>query len=117
MSQEKLPSISVEDRYKKEHREGNITFKLSEYTPNIQECKFLFLKMIDQAIRDIIIFDKSSAEEEKIIAQEARDFLFDEEYTIKWGDLYLSLENILDILDIEVEYFRQKIQQRLEEEI
>lgn len=90
--------------------DNGLIFLKPPVAPNIQECKILLLKIVEQAVRDYINIDLSTATPKFIeIQEEAKDFLFDDTYAIQWGDIELTLEKITAILDIDVLWFRKKI--------
>jgi hypothetical protein len=95
------------------HEAGSVRFFLEDYTPDDEECKFLLLKVIEQAVRDFISFADSTEPELVEICLEARSFLFDDDYYIDWGEQELNLATIMDILDIDIEWFRSKTRQKL----
>ena len=77
--------------------------------PEIDECKYLILKIIEQAIRDFISLSKSSAPVEHGYYETACEFLFNDDYRIDYGDEEKSLRELLDILDIDLVWFRERI--------
>ena len=98
------------ERYNHWHyTKNNKRFYLSHYLPNIEECKFILLKVVEQAIRDYSHLIKFKDSEELYIKwEEAKDFLFDEDYFIQWGNIELSLELITDILELDLDWIRMK---------
>ncbi len=100
-------------RYNEWHQAGSARFYLENYLPDIEECKFLLLKMVEQAVRDFVSFADSDEPELKEICKEARDFLFEDEYFIEWGGRELNLQIIMDILDIDLGWFRKKTREKL----
>lgn len=100
-------------RYEQWHQLGSTRFYLGDYTPDIEECKFLLLKIIEQAVRDYVSFADSTEPELIEICQEARDFIFQDDYYIDWGERELNLQIIMDILDIDIEWFRKKTREKL----
>jgi hypothetical protein len=79
------------------------------YTPRIDECKLLILKIIEQAVRDYLSLEDSVAPIEKYYYQTAFYFLFEKEYQIDYGGVDKSLADLLDILDIDPAWFVYKV--------
>ncbi len=100
-------------RYKEWHQAGSARFYLEDYLPDIEECKFLLLKVVEQAVRDYCSFADSVEPELIDICKEARDFIFDDEYFIEWGGRELNLQIIMDILDVDIDWFRKKTRHKL----
>lgn len=104
------PSI---DRYDKWYEAGSARFYLENYIPDIEECRFLLLKVVEQAVRDFVSFADSTEPELIEVCKEAKDFIFDDEYHIDWGGRQVNLQVIMDILDLDLEWFRKKTRQKL----
>jgi recombination protein RecA len=94
----------TDERYDKWHAYGDVKFHLSDFLPEQEQCRFLMLKVLEQAVRDYISMYNSSTQSEREAWEEARDFIFDDEYRFMWGNMELSTEEFLDILDIDIEY-------------
>ena len=77
--------------------------------PHIDECRYLILKMIEQAVRDYISLGNSSAPIERYYYETACEFLFDDDYYIDYGGVDRNLRDLLDILDINVDWFRERV--------
>ena len=107
--------MSANDRYTTTQKYGNVEFSLSDYLPDIEECRFLFLKTIEQAVRDYVSLEDTDSPNSSILWEQARDFIFDDEYTVDWGDKEMSITDILDILDIDINWFRMRTSKRYEE--
>lgn len=80
-----------------------------EYTVHGDETRIVFLKMIEQAIRDYWNLSKSCVPIEIQFYETASGFLFDDDYFIKWGDYEITLENILEYLEVDPSWFRTKL--------
>lgn len=65
--------------------------------------------MIEQAIRDYLTLDKSSAPIERLYYLSACEFLFDDDYVVEWGGADKTLKEWLELLDIELVWFRERI--------
>ena len=83
-----------------------------EYTIHLDECRALISKMIEYAVRDYMSFGKSQIPKEKELHMFAEAFLFDDSYRVDWGGNEKSLQDLLEIIDVEVEWFRDQIKKR-----
>lgn len=104
----------MNDRYDKDYTYGDVKFHLSDFAPDIEECRILMMKVLEQAIRDYISLSNSELPNDRETWESARDFLYDEEYRFKWGDLELSTEEFLDILDLDISWVRDQTTKKLE---
>ena len=77
--------------------------------PHIDECRILILKIIDQAIRDYLNLEHSNSPSERRYYEEACEFLFDADYYIDYGGVDKNLQDLLDILDIDIEWMRERV--------
>jgi len=107
--------MNLERRYDRTHRYGEVEFYLKDYLPDGEECRFLLLKVVEQAVRDYLSLARAVFTNEIEIWHEAKEFIYDNSYLINWGDMVLSLEDILDILDLDASYFRETAQRRYRE--
>jgi hypothetical protein len=97
------------NRYGDTHLWGRRKFILTEFHPQEDECKFLLMKVIEQSIRDFINLEKCIAPIEIQHFESARDFLFDDEYRIHYGEGEIGLEDVLHILSLDIDWFREKV--------
>lgn len=98
------------NRYNTWYKIGNNgLFFLAEHTPNLEECRLVLLKIIEQAKRDLINYADATLSVKREIWEEARQFLFDDDYLIMWGDQEMSLQHIGQILGLEVQWMREKL--------
>ena len=97
------------NRYGDTHYWGRSKFILTEFYPQEDECKFLLMKVIEQSIRDYINLDKCIAPVEIQHFESARDFLFDDEYRIQYGERELGFVDVLHILSLEIDWIREKV--------
>ncbi len=111
--QDNIDAPTISGRYESWHETGTVKFYLSDYVPNTEECRFLLIKIVEQSVRDYTSLADSEEPELIDICKEARDFIFDDDYYIAWGDLELNLPMILEILDIDVGWFRDKTRKKL----
>lgn len=93
----------------KVYKLGKKTFELPTVYPNLEECRLVFFKVIQRAIRDYINFYGLHKTASKHVADSAKTFLFSDSYKISWGNMRLSLEDITDILDIDLCWLRENI--------
>lgn len=77
--------------------------------PHVDECRHLILKVLEQAVRDFIALEHSKAPIEQFHYETAKKFLFEDQYEIRWGKSYKTCTDLLDILNLEVEWFRNKV--------
>jgi len=89
--------------------EESLSFTLEEPILTEDDGKLLLFKIVEQASRDYAnFFDaKGGKDRENFLSAEA--FLFDDDYLIDFGEEVFSLEEILHILDLEVEWYRRKV--------
>jgi hypothetical protein len=76
--------------------------------PEIDECRYLIKKVLEQAVRDFVAFKDKTSATEKYDYETAVCFLFDDTYRVDWGGREMSLQDLLDWVDIEVEWVRKK---------
>ena len=100
--------MDPKNRYNREHRHGDVTFYLSDFKPEPEQCRFLMLKVLEQAVRDYCALVDSVVPNERVLWETARDFIFDDEYKIAWGDWNLNIVEFLEILDIDASWFREQ---------
>lgn len=103
------------DRYNRLYQHGAVKFELSFYLPDIEECRFLILKVVEQSVGDYLSLFGSNLPNDIATWESAVGFIFDEDYRIMWGDLELSQEDLLGIVDIDVRWFREKMLERFKE--
>jgi len=113
----------MDDRYTKEHDLNGVKFYLDDCSINHEEACFLLLKVIEQAIRDYCLLPWSNIPYRQLNWETARDFIFDDNYFIDWGEDQLNLGMICEILacseksQIDVDWIRRKTKERYEEEL
>jgi len=81
------------------------------YYFNLEEddCYFIIFKIIEQAVHDFILLDKSANFKDRDDYYTACEFLFNNEYTIMYGDEEKKLEELLELIDIDINWFKNKI--------
>lgn len=67
------------------------------------------MKVIEQSIRDYINLEKCVVPIEVQHFESARDFLFDDDYKIQYGEREMGLVDILHVLGLEADWFREKV--------
>jgi len=107
MSQE-----TQEVRYNRWHSYNTVTFYLEDFVPDLEECRILMLKLIEQVVRDYLLLKDSEFLNDRYAWETAASFIFDDDYLFAWGNLELSPEDFLGIVDIEISWFRTHIQKR-----
>jgi len=76
--------------------------------PHIDECRYLILKIIEQAVRDFISLEDSTAPIDQNHYETACSFIFDNDYVIDYGDEQKTITDLLDIVDIDIDWLRAK---------
>ena len=102
----------MEERYNRVYKCGDVSFYLSDFRPEPEQCRFLMLKVLEQAVRDYCSFVDSDIPSEQTSWGLARDFLFDNDYRFMWGDREVSTEEFLDLIDLDVHWVREQTQKR-----
>ena len=77
--------------------------------PQIDECRLLILKMIEQAVRDYLSLENNAAPIDRFYYESACKFLFDNSFVVNYGGVEKTLEDFLDILDIDLRWFREQV--------
>jgi hypothetical protein len=103
----------MDDRYDKDYVYGNVRFHLADFVPDVEECRILMLKVLEQAIRDYMSLQNSELPNDREAWESARDFLYDDEYRLKWGDMEISTEEYLDIIDLDINWVRDQTTKKL----
>lgn len=91
--------------------------------PEIDECRNILLHVVKQAIDDVQDYRFKTKLEHVEIYQSAHSFLFDDDYFIDWGDnedgsfTELNLEQICELLNLDIDWIRQKISEQIEVEL
>ena len=104
------------ERYNKEYSYGKVRFTLLDFSPTLEQCRFLMLKVLEQAVREYCIYAKAITPNEKETWTMAKAFLFDDNYRFNWGDLELSLEDFLDIIDLDIDWVREQTQKKFKKD-
>jgi hypothetical protein len=73
------------------------------------ETKILFLKIIEQAIRDYLNLARSEVPIEKEYFVTASGLLFDEDYRFMWGEYEIGLNALLAYINVDHEWFVRKV--------
>ena len=69
-------------------------------------------KFIEQAVRDYCALEYSLIPHAMDHWESARAFLFDDDYYIQWGDIYINLDRMCECIRIDIDWVRLKIKQR-----
>lgn len=81
----------------------------SEQTcPEIDESKYIILKVFEQAIRDFFSLENALTPIEQRYYETAVDFLFDDSYKVWWGDFERTPQDLLDVFDLDIQWVRDK---------
>ena len=103
---------SIKNRYDKTHEYKGVEFYLSNYTPDDEECKIIILKIIEQASRDYLSLYKGKTAALQHSWETARDFIFKDNYLINWGMNILTPAQLMELVDIDIEWLRRKMRER-----
>lgn len=76
--------------------------------PEVDECRYLIQKIIEQAVRDFIALEKSTSATEHYSYETACGFLFDDNYRVNWGGEEKSFQDLLDFIDLDAAWVRKK---------
>jgi hypothetical protein len=106
---------NLQDRYNKTYLHGDIKFYLTDFMPDEEQCRFLILKVLEQAMRDYVSFYDSIIHKEIAFWESAEAFLFDDEYYILWGNLELTIEELLDLVNLDIIWVREQAKKKLKE--
>jgi len=99
------------------HTHNKVKFYLTNDTPNIEECRFIVLKVIEQAVRDYIgLFNQQDTETKKEFWETARDFIYDESYVFFWGDNEITSSEFLEYVNLDIDYLRRKTTEQFKKE-
>ena len=97
------------------HSWSNVTFTIHDTEPEEDECRRLIARVLGQAVLDYVNFKNqlTRVSEEDFITAEL--MLFNAEYLIQWGDNALSTRELCACIDIELDWFRDRIERKIEE--
>jgi hypothetical protein len=110
------------NRYDKYHELGSVRFYLDSYSINYEEACYILLKVVEQAIRDYCFLEWSNIPYKRWHWETAKDFIFEDDYFVAWGDLELNLGRICEILAyteksyMDVDWVRRKTKEKYEAE-
>ena len=76
--------------------------------PEEDECRYIIKKVIEQAVRDFTALEHAETATEQYDFQTAVCFLFEDEYRVNWGGEEMSLQDLLDWVDLEASWVRKK---------
>jgi len=67
--------------------------------------------MVKQTVRDYCNLYNSTRVLDLDVFLEAQSFIFDDNYITKWGGKERNLRDFLDIIGVEIEWFRKKVEE------
>jgi hypothetical protein len=106
----------LQERYNKYYQVSkNNQIFLEDVLPNEEECRFILLKVVEQAVRDYTGLFRFKDMKSLENWNSAKEFLFDNDYCIDWGEEIIGLIEILEELDIDIKWFRMKTTKKFEE--
>lgn len=77
-----------------------------------EECRRLWCAVIEQAVNEYIDFKFSRDPEERKLYYLAKEFLFDDNYKMQFGDKLVSLEELAGVLGLDLEWIRYGIRRK-----
>ena len=82
---------------------------------DIQDCKLILLSVLAQAVKDYqqLKFKNRDINEEADYIT-ASNFIFNNKYSIDWGDKILSTEDVCSLLDLDLNWLRNQIIKHLD---
>ena len=89
---------------------------VNRVTPDEQECRLIILHVINQATKDYENFRGKTTEEEIELFNSAAGFLFNDEYTVDWGEETVTVRKLCDHIGIDIDWLRNNIGKRLDTE-
>jgi hypothetical protein len=104
-----------EDRYDKDYTYGSVEFHLADFMPDSDQCRYLVLKVLEQAVRDYVSLSESEIPNEQATWEEAKGFLYDDEYHLVWGTLELTTEQFLDLVDLDISWVREQTMKKFKQ--
>lgn len=80
--------------------------------PFTDECKRLIARVLAQAVLDYVNFTNhlTQVDEEDFLT--ASGLIFDSEYKVLWGEEELSIEQMCTTIGVELDWFRDKVNQK-----
>jgi hypothetical protein len=98
----------MDNRYNQEYTHGSVVFYLSDCMPDMEQCRFLILKVLEQAVRDYCSLSGSELPNEQLIYHQAKEFLYNDQYYLMWGGLELTTEELLQLVDLDISWVREQ---------
>jgi len=100
--------------------------RYSHYTPGpcryplgspleLDEVRIIIAKLLEAAERDYLNLEDTTVPIEKLHFLTAESFIYEEGYKVDWGGAEKSFSDFCDILDINPEWYREKIDKRRDE--
>ena len=83
----------------------------------IDECQYVILKIINQAVHDYLTLYNSANIVDKNYYDIACKFLFDDNYKINYGGKYKSLHDLLLLVSINIDWLRKAVIKRMQVKI
>jgi hypothetical protein len=76
---------------------------------HLDECKLIIIKTINQAIHDYLTLSYSIKPIEQLCYKAATQFLFNNKYKIQYGHSEKSLNDLLEIISLDINWVRKKV--------
>ena len=80
----------------------------------LDEARIIIIKLLEATERDYLNLENSTIPIEKWYFLTAESFIYEETYKINWGDSEKSFSDLCEIVDIDPEWYRDKIEKERE---
>jgi len=81
----------------------------------LDEARVIIIKLLEATERDYLNLEDSTIPIERWYFLTAESFIYEETYKIDWGDSEKSFTDLCEIVDIDPEWYRDKIERIREE--
>lgn len=79
-----------------------------------EETRLLLLKIVEQAVRDYETYKNKKTSEDQAIFNNAKQFLFNPDYLIQWGDFEIGFSDICEYLELDFNWAKVKLLSHLD---
>ena len=105
----------MDDRYSKKHNDGHVDFFLEPPNLTEEDSRLLMAKVVEQAIKDYCSLYPHKTEQDEYDWKLAKAFIFNDQYTIQWGDWEVDVEEFLDLINMDISWIRKQTAKKFEE--
>jgi len=103
-------------RYDNWYDEDNVQFYLEEVSLAPEEARLIVFKILEQAVKDYVDYYDTTDEQLKEDWLTAQGFIFNPDYVMQWGDIEVSPEQLLDMVDVDIQWVREQTRKKLKRE-